>query len=67
MIQIDSSLLKNYTFIDLFAGIGGLRTAFSANPEDRFSDANAMKEAWHEAVRLVLRRERSGWWRRSGS
>ncbi len=44
-----------------------LRTALSPNPEDRFSDANAMKQAWREAVRLSLRRERSGWWRRSAS
>jgi serine/threonine protein kinase len=44
-----------------------LRIALSPNPEERFSDAGAMKEAWREAVRLALRRERSGWWRRSAA
>lgn len=42
-----------------------LRTALSPNPEERFMDASAMKDAWRQAVKTALRRERSGWWWRS--
>jgi serine/threonine protein kinase len=44
-----------------------LRTALSPNPDDRFTDAAAMKEAWRKAVRTTLRREKSAWWRRSAA
>lgn len=43
-----------------------LRTALAANPEDRFADAIAMKEAWRRAVRTALKRE-SAWWRKSAA
>jgi eukaryotic-like serine/threonine-protein kinase len=42
-----------------------LRTALSPNPDERFTGAGAMKDAWARAVRTALRRERSGWWWRS--
>ena len=44
-----------------------LRTALSPNPEERFTDAGAMKDAWAQAVRTALRRERSRWWWRSAA
>jgi serine/threonine-protein kinase len=40
------------------------RTAFAANPEDRFDDGLAMKEAWEVATEKVLARRRGSWWRR---
>ena len=40
------------------------RTAFSAKPEDRFTDGLAMKEAWEVATKKVLARRRGSWWRR---
>jgi serine/threonine-protein kinase len=44
-----------------------LKRAFSPQAEDRFSDANAMNEAWRKAVRSSLRRERAAWWRRAAT
>ncbi|HEX2722476.1 MAG TPA: serine/threonine-protein kinase [Gemmatimonadaceae bacterium] len=41
-----------------------LRCALKSNPEERFPDEAAMKEAWRKAVRATRRRERSAWWRR---
>jgi serine/threonine-protein kinase len=41
--------------------------AFSAVVQERFSDANAMIEAWRKAVRSSIRRERAAWWRRSAT
>jgi serine/threonine-protein kinase len=44
-----------------------LATAFSPNPDERFTDASEMKEAWRQAVKTALRKERSGWWWRSAA
>jgi serine/threonine protein kinase len=40
------------------------RTAFAAQPEDRFADGLAMKNAWETATEKVLARQRGSWWRR---
>jgi serine/threonine protein kinase len=40
------------------------RTAFAAQPEDRFADGLAMKKAWVAATERVLARQRGSWWRR---
>jgi serine/threonine-protein kinase len=42
-----------------------LRIALAPNPDARFTDATAMKEAWRKAVVTSLRREGKAWWRRS--
>jgi serine/threonine-protein kinase len=44
-----------------------LRKGLARNPEDRYRDANEMKEAWRAAVRAARRRERAQWWRRPSS
>jgi len=43
-----------------------LRKALSPEPEERFTDATAMKDAWRRAARVSLRRE-SAWWRKTGT
>ncbi|MFL5508663.1 MAG: protein kinase domain-containing protein [Gemmatimonadaceae bacterium] len=40
------------------------RTAFAAQPEDRFSDGDAMRAAWRAATDKMLARQRGTWWRR---
>jgi len=40
------------------------RTAFAAQPDDRFADGDAMREAWRAATDRVLARQRGSWWRR---
>jgi serine/threonine protein kinase len=40
------------------------RTAFAADPEERFADGLEMKEAWETATEKVLARQRGPWWRR---
>lgn len=42
-----------------------LRRALMPDPDDRFSDAAEMKEAWKVTVKSYRRRERARWWRRS--
>jgi serine/threonine-protein kinase len=44
-----------------------LRTGLARNPEDRYHDAAAMKEAWRAAVKSARRRERAQWWKRASS
>ena len=44
-----------------------VRKGLTPTPDDRFRDAAEMKQAWRNAVRLVKRRERATWWRRSAS
>jgi len=44
-----------------------LRIAFSPDPDERFTDATAMMEAWRQAAKIAIRRERSGWWWRSAA
>ena len=46
---------------------GWVRKGLTPTPDDRFRDAAEMKQAWRNAVRLVKRRERATWWRRSAS
>jgi len=41
-----------------------LQTAFSPSPEERFSDAVAMNDAWRKAVQSSLRWEKMAWWRK---
>jgi serine/threonine protein kinase len=40
------------------------RTAFAADPEERFADGLEMKKAWQAATEKVLARQRGPWWRR---
>jgi serine/threonine-protein kinase len=40
------------------------KTAFAANPDDRFPDGAAMQRAWKVARDKVLARQRGSWWRR---
>jgi serine/threonine-protein kinase len=40
------------------------RTAFAANPEDRFTDGLEMKKEWELATEKLLARQRGPWWRR---
>jgi eukaryotic-like serine/threonine-protein kinase len=40
------------------------RTAFAAQPEDRYADGGAMRDAWRTATDRVLSRQRGSWWRR---
>jgi eukaryotic-like serine/threonine-protein kinase len=40
------------------------RTAFAADPEERFADGLAMKKAWKMASEKALARQRGPWWRR---
>jgi serine/threonine protein kinase len=40
------------------------RTAFAADPEERFADGLAMKKAWKVASEKALARQRGPWWRR---
>ena len=40
------------------------RTAFAANPEDRFADGQEMKQAWEAATDKIVARQRGSWWRR---
>jgi serine/threonine-protein kinase len=40
------------------------KTAFAANPDDRFADGAAMQRAWKAASGKVLARQRGPWWRR---
>jgi serine/threonine protein kinase len=40
------------------------RTAFAADPEQRFADGLEMKAAWETATEKVLARQRGPWWRR---
>ena len=42
-----------------------LRRALMPDPDDRFSDAAEMKDAWKVTVKSYRRRERARWWRRS--
>ena len=44
-----------------------IRKGLMPSPDDRFRDAAEMKQLWRNAVRLVRRRERAAWWRRSAS
>jgi serine/threonine-protein kinase len=44
-----------------------LRIALSPEPEERFTDATAMMEAWRQAAKIAIRREKSGWWWRSAA
>lgn len=44
-----------------------LGTAFSPSPEERFSDAVAMNDAWRKAVQSSLRWEKMAWWRKPGA
>ena len=43
-----------------------IRKGLMPSADDRHRDAAEMKQAWRTAVRLVRRRERAAWWRRSG-
>lgn len=43
-----------------------LRKALSPDPDERFNDATAMRDAWRRAARISLRRE-SAWWRKTGT
>jgi serine/threonine protein kinase len=40
------------------------RTAFAAQPEDRFADGVEMRKAWRAATDKLLSRQRGSWWRR---
>jgi serine/threonine-protein kinase len=40
------------------------KTAFAANPDDRFADGTSMQRAWKAASGKVLARQRGSWWRR---
>jgi serine/threonine protein kinase len=40
------------------------RTAFAAQPEERFADGGEMRRAWRAATDRMLARQRGSWWRR---
>ena len=42
-----------------------LKRGLARNPDERYHDAAAMKEAWKAAVKSARRRERAQWWKRS--
>jgi len=44
-----------------------LERGLARNPEERYHDAAAMKEAWRAAVKSARRRERAQWWRRTST
>jgi serine/threonine-protein kinase len=40
------------------------RTAFAAQPDERFADGGEMRAAWRAATDRMLARQRGSWWRR---
>jgi serine/threonine-protein kinase len=42
-----------------------LRKGMAQSPDDRFRDAQEMKEEWRSMVKRMRRRERAAWWRRT--
>ena len=41
-----------------------VKRGLAANPDDRFGDAADMKQSFREAMTMIRRREKIGWWRR---